>query len=558
MANKMPVIEIDLDDTKFKAFAKEFAKFQESLKKAGLGARAVATGAAAAAAAGGSGGDRAATAWQKFRRAIDDVNKSARDSIPTFGRIVTMTANIAKSMASAAWSAAKWLTFGAIGGGFGLGLLASSASTQRRESGQLGLNPGQLKAANLYFDRYLGDTQGVLSNIAAAQADPTKQNAFISAGIKDADKKNPYELLTEFLSKAPAVAKQFGFNPAILQGTGLTNILSQEQLRGLANLPAGEVNATINKANAAVPGLGLSDRTGATWQEFITRMGVAGTQIENTFITALTKLAGPLEDFAKAIAKVVTTFVDNGGLDGVMNAFSKGLSALSKYLTSDGLQNDIAGFAQSLRDLSDIIHGIAHPLDALGSTAPAKATANGWNSLGEWGDTLFYDKETLAERKQGVPTKKHAKLLRDLESTDDTLKNYPGMLELVQRLEHGVAESPRGAAGAFQIMPKTAAAYGLSLDDRFNYEKSAVVAEQEIKQLLRKYKGDVSKALAGYNWGQGNLDADIKANGKDWLAHAPRETQDYVARAATIRVQIQNSTGGNATASVAAIHGPGS
>jgi hypothetical protein len=557
MSVKMPVIEIDLDDSKFKAFAKEFDKYQDALRKAGLGARAAGAAAAAAGAAGAASGAKAANAFERFRNALGDVNKAARDSLPVLGRMAIFAADIAKSMASAAWSAAKWLTFGALAGGFGLGSLANSASTQRRESGQLGLKPGQLKAANLFFDRYLGDTQGVLGNIAAAQADPTKQRIFTSLGI-NAQGKDPYQLLTELLPKVGAEGKKYGFNPAILEGLGISNVFSQEQVRGLANLPAGELSRTIGQANAAAPGLGLQDNTAQTWQDFMSRMGVAATKIENVFITALTKIAGPLEKFADSLAKVVTTFVENGGLDGLLKGFGDGIKWLSEYLASDSLKNSIKDFASALRDLSETIHAITHPIEALGNTEPVKATDKAWNSLGEWGDSLIYDKETLAERKKGIPTKKHAKLLRDLESTDETLKKNPFILELLQRLEHGTAESPKGAAGAFQLMPKTAAAYGLSLDDRFNYEKAAVVAEQEISKLLRKYKGNVNQALAAYNWGQGNLDADIKANGENWLKHAPRETQDYVARAATVRVEIQNSTGGNAIVSMAAAHGPGS
>ena len=554
----MPVIEIDLDDTKFKAFAAEFAKYQEALKKAGLGARAVAGATAAGAAAGASGGNKAASAWEKFRRVMGDVNKSARDSLPIFGRIASITADIAKSMASAAWSAAKWLTFGALGGGFGLGMLASGASATRRESGQLGLKPGELKAGNLFFDRYLGDTQSVLSNIAAAQADPTKQKVFATLGVNPQGK-DPYQLLTELLTKVGPAGKKYGFNPQVLQGLGISDIFSTEQVRGLANLPAGELQRTIGEANKAVPSLALSDKAGQQWQDFISRMGVVGTGVENTFAEALTKITPELEKFAKAMGDTVDAFVKNGGLDGVMTAFSDGLKWLTSYLTGDDFKNDIKSFAQSLRDLSDIIHGIAHPVDAIGNTAPAKAVSHWWDSVGEWGDKGLRTPEINAEMKQGIPTKAHAKLLRDLERTDDVLKDYPGLLESVQRLEHGWGTSPKGAAGPFQFMPDTAARYGLKPDDRFNYEKAAVAAEQLMRDLLKRYGGDVDKALAGYNWGTKGLDADLKENGKDWLKHAPKETQDYIERYHTkVSVQVQNSTGGSAIVSAAAASGPGS
>ena len=551
----MPVIEIDLDDSKFKAFASEFAKYQEALKKAGLGARAVAGATAAGAAAGAEGGKKAASAFERFRRVLDDVNKSARDSLPIFGRIASITADIAKSMASAAWSAAKWLTFGALGGGFGLGMLASASSATRRESQQLGLKPGQLKAGNLFFDRYLGDTQGVLSNIAAAQADPSKQRVFTSLGI-DSKGKDPYQLLTELLTKVGPAGKKYGFNPSVLQGLGITDIFSTEQVRGLSNLPAGELQRTIGQANAAVPSLALADKASQQWQDFITRMGVAGTRVENTFAEALTKITPALEQFAKAMTDVVESFVKNGGLDGMMKAFSDGLKWLADYLSGEGFKNDIKSFAQSLRDLGDIIHGIAHPIESIGNTKPAKAVSEWWEGVGDWGDSKLYDKDVLAERKHGIPTKEHAKLLADLEKLDNL---PPGILSAIQRTEGGVGESPKGAAGSFQLMPGTATAYGLKDYERFDYTKAANVADQEIRKALKKYGGDVAKALASYNWGQGNLDKDIATHGEDWLKYAPKETRDYVARALPmVHVQVQNSTGGSAIVSAAAASGPGS
>ena len=46
--------------------------------------------------------------------------------------------------------------------------------------------------------------------------------------------------------------------------------------------------------------------------------------------------------------------------------------------------------------------------------------------------------------------------------------------------------------------------------------------------MLKHYNGDHNKALAAYNWGNGNLDKAIKQYGNNWLSHAPKETQGYV------------------------------
>jgi soluble lytic murein transglycosylase len=51
-----------------------------------------------------------------------------------------------------------------------------------------------------------------------------------------------------------------------------------------------------------------------------------------------------------------------------------------------------------------------------------------------------------------------------------------------------------------------------------------------LSELLRKYDGDVPRALAAYNAGPGATDHAVASGGQNWLAAMPAETQDYVAR----------------------------
>ena len=87
--------------------------------------------------------------------------------------------------------------------------------------------------------------------------------------------------------------------------------------------------------------------------------------------------------------------------------------------------------------------------------------------------------------------------------------------------------SAAGAKGHFQFMPGTAKAYGIS-GREWDFDASSDAAARYFQWLLKHYNGDHSKALAAYNWGNGNLDKAIKQYGNAWLSHAPKETQDYV------------------------------
>lgn len=93
------------------------------------------------------------------------------------------------------------------------------------------------------------------------------------------------------------------------------------------------------------------------------------------------------------------------------------------------------------------------------------------------------------------------------------------------------AVSPKGAKGMAQFMPATAAQYGVDVNSP---QSSIHGAANYLGDLLQMFGGDYKKALAGYNWGQGNVMKTIQAYGSDWLSHAPMETQKYVSKVMSI------------------------
>ncbi|EHA2158745.1 lytic transglycosylase domain-containing protein [Salmonella enterica] len=102
----------------------------------------------------------------------------------------------------------------------------------------------------------------------------------------------------------------------------------------------------------------------------------------------------------------------------------------------------------------------------------------------------------------------------------------PGLLRSVAITESGgnqFAVSRAGAMGLFQFMPQTAKEFGLRGNDAFDPEKSADAAARKLGGLMRFFHGDLAKALAAYNWGEGNVQ-------RKGLAAAPEETRNYVPR----------------------------
>ena len=95
-----------------------------------------------------------------------------------------------------------------------------------------------------------------------------------------------------------------------------------------------------------------------------------------------------------------------------------------------------------------------------------------------------------------------------------------------------VTNPSSGACGVLQLLPSTAAQYGVSncLDVAANIDAGV----HYLADLLNQFGGDIAKALAAYDWGPGNLGKAIAAWGDQWLAHAPAETQNYVAKIAGV------------------------
>lgn len=84
------------------------------------------------------------------------------------------------------------------------------------------------------------------------------------------------------------------------------------------------------------------------------------------------------------------------------------------------------------------------------------------------------------------------------------------------------AKSSAGAQGLMQIMPETAKEIGL--ENPFDPEENIKAGTKYFAELHKQFKGDTRKALAAYNWGQGNVKEDPE------LKNAPKETHAYIKK----------------------------
>jgi soluble lytic murein transglycosylase-like protein len=112
--------------------------------------------------------------------------------------------------------------------------------------------------------------------------------------------------------------------------------------------------------------------------------------------------------------------------------------------------------------------------------------------------------------------------------TSSQFKVDPRLVEAVVRVESGYnprALSPKGAQGLMQLIPATAARFGVQ--DPFNPVENVRGGVSYLSDLLAQYKGNVPLTLAAYNAGEGAVE---RYGGIPPYA----ETRDYVRKVTEI------------------------
>jgi len=278
--------------------------------------------------------------------------------------------------------------------------------------------------------------------------------------------------------------------------------------------------------------LGRFDVVGKVWSEFVTdtqvRFGgiMAGLQ-------AVADFFAQIGDFWGGVADVANTWIkQKTGID-VKDNLKRSKNAVNDYA---GQKLDQAGqfvgdVGQSVKN-TPLVQGVIGFYDGL-----MQQTAQ----------------EKSAKQKKSAQLKKiNAQGYNAVKPTMESIYQQAGFNSVEQAFLKGQVQqesnftadgvSSAGAFGMTQFMPATAKQYGVIKGTTPKAIDSQLQGQANYMSMLKKrYKGDWSKALAAYNYGEGNLDkilAKAKAQGVDWKTLLPNETKDYLVKVGQYAAQF--------------------
>ena len=300
------------------------------------------------------------------------------------------------------------------------------------------------------------------------------------------------------------------------------------------------------------------DAFGKTSVEFMNSLRDLGNTIETIFQKIGTSI---LPDVTASIKELNATILANHGnvaefVEGihyVVNAIKEDIDQEVKDFKSftawlDGVIAKIDAVKKFLhltapdpQDLGRTPQGLQNRLDQAGSLADklTEGVYSGMKKAFEWlksqGGVSPMSYEYTPEQRGAILAALHGDTAyghatpASFNTGNTAATASDNLLDRVRQTESGGnnnAVSPAGAQGPYPFEPGTWARWGQG--SPFNATAARAAASRYLNYLLQMFGGDVAKALAGYNWGEGRVAKDVSRWGDAWLQHAPPETQAYV------------------------------
>lgn len=492
----------------------------------------------------------------------------------------------AKELSHTLFGIGKYLfKIGAIGVGattgalFGIDRLAMSAINNQRSARGLGMTTGQLRAFQTDFgSRYMDDS--VLQSVASARNDLTNRvwmQRALGIGSDQMDKSNTGDLAAQLAVKVHdwwSSTPQAQHNDAFYQATGFAQSgISLEMARQLGNTNREELVRARDQYGKDAQGLTVSDHATDSLYGFTRQLDLSGQKLQTLLTNRVSELGPALGNLVDKLEKGAEVLVNEIFSKKNVDALSEGIQTLSNFLGSQEFKDDVktlvSGIGQIAKAIMAAMRIIAPdspggPSNDNGTQVPPGTTY--WdNPANAGGDTVINqmtrkgdytaDREYLlgfipfdkkVYRGPGFEninpaTQKGKSNLALMSGLEKSLGLAPGVLAADVEVESGgnpYAVSPKGYKGAMQIGDSVISQYGVI--NPYDFSENVTKGAMNLARLNDYYKGDLRKALAASNWGEGNLNKAISKYGKEWEGHVPTETSNHLKRVFDVMARNQS------------------
>ena len=493
---------------------------------------------------------KAAAEAEKARKAKiqeeKELNRVFEDRKRALSEGARSTATMARNMASIAVSASKWLALSALGGGFGLGSLASSASDVRRQAQGFGVSTGALRSVNVNLGRYI-NPEGVLGNIADIQSDLSRRQ--ILGRLGGAPGQDPAQMLPAIMRNAIQQFKAGGQTSQYAEAMGLTQVFSLEELRRMASLSESELQKTFKKMAADVEKFKVSDEASQKWQEFWIQLRTAGNTLEVSFIKNLEAITPQLIALSQTITEAITNLLAS-------DDFRKSVEKFASYLASPEFASNVKDFIDGIGQLGSGLLTIMRKLGIVDG-----------GQIEEHEKALAFQR-SMAKKDydQMTPAQRSFLGVKDPSLTLAERNNNPGNLKFVGQAgasqgEGGFAKFDSPQAG-FKALQSQLQLYASGGSQAAGYKKL-----DTIESIMGLYAPKGSNNTEAYiqmlekQMGRGRAEqlnfSDTNTLATMMAGISRMESGKNLYSPDAVKVIIQNNTGGSTTANVAAAPGAG-
>lgn len=565
MPNK-PIIDIDVNDEKFKAFYALFQKYQEGLgtmpedwKK--VNDASSESGKVAAAAAGVlvesmvkasehakeiSGHLKSATTAQKqFQSATRQSESALKKTVHQAEKLGKSIFGIGKFMfKTAAWGV------GLLGGAtFGMDKLAGQAVNNQRSARGLGMTTGQYRAFGTDMGRYVDSS--LLSKISSEQSSYSGRVMLARAsGMTESQLStaNPGDVAIQLAMKAHQWWKN---TPASmrtseqLQATGFPQSgLTLEDMKRLGATSSQDLLNARSQYQRDSTSLNIGNKTTDAFYYFRRQLGLAGQKIETSLTNKISSLAGPMGAFITNLEKDAEILIGGILTPANLKAVEGGMKSFATYLGSADFRNSVTGFVNGMKKLFHVVDAIVHPFS--GKDDPANPSMHPYNyavknpdkhglfpngAPGPFAKRIYMGPNYEFLNPLNPDAKNNQKVLSQYENDGNLPHGLLASLIGAESSGNANALSAKGAKGLMQLMPSVIHDYGVS--DPNDPSQNVRAGTAYLRDLMAHYKthlpaDQLRMALAAYNEGPGNVDKDIAKNGAQWDQHLYKGVPEYV------------------------------